>query len=75
MTHYSPVYRTKDNKMERVTNNRSLEAERYGRAHSSVRHRRSMMNIGIRTRSSEKRAESRRFDRRECVFMLSACFV
>lgn len=62
MTHYSPVYRTKDNKMERVTNNRSLEAERYGRAHSSVRHRRSMMNVGGRTHGGRRRNEQRAVD-------------
>lgn len=62
MTHCLPVYRTKDNKMERVTNNRSLEAERYGRAHSLLRHRRSMTNVGTRTRSSTSNQRTRRVD-------------
>lgn len=62
MTHCLPVYRTKDNKMERVTNNRSLEAERYGRAHSLLRHRRSMTNAGTRTRSSTSNQRTRRVD-------------
>lgn len=48
--------------MERVTNNRSLEAERYGRAHSSVRHRRSMMNVGGRTHGGRRRNEQRAVD-------------